>query len=442
MLCVDDMRTAFIAASLLLLSSPALAFDPPAASPAASASPALPAPPAPPPPDAPPAPAAAPAEAAPAPLPPAPAAPPGDAGARDVAWQRDFATARALLLAGDFQSAATRLGDLVRRARTPEQAAVATELSMLALDLERRELMFVRRPNMAQGKAPGVPADVRTTDEIAVLYSTAVAYGLGGGVWLGTLTDPETAAGGILPALGLAAGAAGTVYAIDNMGDRPLGYGVAQSISSGVYLGLGEGLLWTLWNQASVDSQDEWESEAVSSVLFGGATLGAIVGGTLGSVYGTTPGRAAFVTSAASWTATLGGLVAATATPDSRESYRDDNALLTAAVGLNVGAALGMGFATSVSPSVARVRFIDLGGASGAIVAGGLYIAAADADISFTGFSAVTSLGIAAGLGTAYWLTSDMAPDSRPDERGTLASLGVDVAPTPGGASLAVHGAF
>lgn len=437
MLYIRGMRTPFLAASLWLFASPALALDLPASSPATAASAPLPAQPPPPPSGALPS-----ADAAPAATAATPETPVSDASARDAAWQRDFALARAAFVAGQFEDASNRLGDLVRRARTPEQAAVATELSRLALELERRELSLVRRAPPAAARPPATPVDVRTTDEIAVLYSTAVAYGLGGGVWLGTLTEPESAAGAILPALGMAAGAAGTVYAIDNLGEGPLGYGVAQSISSGLYLGLSEGLLWTLWNQASVESQDEWEAEAVSSVLFGGATAGAIVGGTLGSVYGTTPGRAAFVTSAASWTAALGGLVAATATPDSREHARDDNALLTAAIGLNVGAALGMGFATRVSPSVARVRFIDLGGASGAILAGGLYLAAADDELSFTAFSAVTALGIGAGLGTAYWLTSDMTPDRRPDEGGTLASLGVDVAPTVGGAALAIHGTF
>lgn len=443
------MRASALPLCLLLTSTAAWAADPPA--PVASAAPPAAQPAAaaqdatsPAPPGAPPTgtlPAAAPPPAPPE-SPAAPAPPPADAALRDTLWQKDFADARGAFLAGQLERAAERLGDLARTARTPEQAAMASALATLALEAHRRDLTFAPRAVAAHAVPPDAPRDVRTTDEIAVLYTTSVVYGLGGGVWLGTLTEPESAAGAILPALGLAAASAGAVYAIDNAGERPLRYGVAQSISSGVYLGFAEGVLWTTWNQSAVGYEDEWEADTVASVLFGGATLGAVVGGTVGSAYGTTPGSAAFITSAASWTAGLGGLLAATLTPNSSQAYRDDNAFLTAAIGLNVGAGLGMGFASSVSPSVARVRFIDLGGASGAILGAGLYLAAVDDDGSETSFSAVTALGTAAGLGAAYWLTSDMTPDRRPAKNGSSTSLGVSVTPNAGGASLGLNGAF
>lgn len=114
---------------------------------------------------------------------------------------------------------------------------------------------------------------------------------------------------------------------------QPLPYGVPQSIVSGMYIGLEQGLVWSLWNQASVDRADEWEDTTVATVVWGSASAGALAGGIVGATAGTTPGRASFVGSASLWGAGLAGLTVAALSPD--DDQVDDRALLGAALGLN-----------------------------------------------------------------------------------------------------------
>jgi hypothetical protein len=136
-----------------------------------------------------------------------------------------------------------------------------------------------------------------------------------------------------------------------------------------MYIGLEEGLVWTLWNQARTFRSDEWEGKTVANVIWLMSTAGAVAGGVVGTLQGTTPGRASFVGSTALWTGLVGGLVAGAIS--SEDDKQDDRALLASAIGLNVGALAGAFAAGPVSPSIARVRFLDLGGIGGGLVFGG-----------------------------------------------------------------------
>lgn len=71
--------------------------------------------------------------------------------------------------------------------------------------------------------------------------------------------------------------------------------------------------------------------------------------------------------------------------------------------------------AGSVSPSIARVRFIDLGGLAGGLVGLGLYATAADDSLGLQPTLWSLNLGTAAGLGLAWLLTTNMEPDRGAD---------------------------
>jgi len=294
----------------------------------------------------------------------------------------------------------------------------------------------------ASAKAAGEP----TADEMGVLYTNAVLYGLGTGAWVAVLNEPETAAAGILPALGLAGAAAGAVAIADS--NKLFRYGVPQSIASGMYIGLEEGLVLTLWSQARVYRADEWTPKEVASAIWGFTTAGAAAGAIVGSLGGATPGRASFVGSAAMWSGLVSGLMVGAITPD--DDTQDDNALLAAAVGLNAGAIAGVLTAGPVSPSIARVRFLDLGGIAGGVAVGGLYLSAAGKESTPGGLMGLLSIGIAGGLTTAWFTTSTMGADRLSEENrpspstssSVLTTATVSVAPTAGGAALAVRGMF
>jgi len=363
----------------------------------------------------------------------------------DAAWLDRYTLARERLVAGDFGRARELFGELVRTATNAADQALASEFESMAATWAARDLAFVRRSDLGESQLSAKAAGERTTDEIAVLYTNAVFYGLGTGAWLAVHTEPRSPAGAILPALGFAGAAAGAVALVDV--NHPLHYGVPQSIVAGMYIGLEEGLVWTLWNQARTYRRDEWEGKTVANVIWLMSTAGAVAGGVVGTVRGTTPGRASFVGSTALWTGLVGGLLVGAIS--SEDDKQDDRALLASAIGLNLGALAGAFAAGPVSPSIARVRFLDLGGIGGGLVFGGLYLAAADQHPTSQGIMGATAFGAAAGLGVAWFATSGMQPDrigpgdaASPvgDSPGSSSPVTASVVPTPGGAMLAIRG--
>ncbi len=356
-------------------------------------------------------------------------------------WHARYAAARAEMTAGHFAQAA-RLFTLL--------AADAPEDGARTLALEQQEIC-ARWASQGVALVPRAPdenvvAGRRTSNELASLYITSVFYGIGTGVWLSTHTDPRSQAGFVLPALGFAAAASGIDAALDYAG--VLGYGVPQSIVAGLSIGLGEGVTWTMWNQAHVRYDKEWHEETVANVIWGATTVGGVAGGVLGALYGTTPGRAAYVHSAAGWTAFASGFFAAALS--SEDPTRNDHGYLAAALALNVGAAAAALTAPRVAPSTARVRFLDLGAVAGGLLCGGIYVAAKDlrrlpaywSNPGDRGFFAVTAAGVVAGLGSAWYLTRHMPQDRAPSERAASPSPGstLVLVPVAGGVGLFLAG--
>lgn len=374
-----------------------------------------------------------PAQAPPEPPPPAPAATP---------WGAAYAHARALLLDGHFAEAQAEFATLARSAPTPVDRDLAVELANIAATWQARDVKLVASADLEASAIEARRQNRRTTDEISVLYLNGVLYGLGSGGVIAVHSQPKSPAGVVLPALLLGGAGAAAVAGLDHLG---LGYGVPQSIVSGMYLGLGEGIVWSVWNQAHVRFDREWREQTIADVIWASATVGAIAGGAISSVYGATPGRASYVTSAALWTGVLaGGLTAAVVKDDYRA---DDNALLSAAIGLNAGAILGVLTAGEVSPSIARVRFLDLGGLAGTLVFGGLYVSAADKNMNPQTAFATATLGTAAGLGLAWYLTKDMprdrfTKDAPAGSSGSSGSSALAILPVRGGGQLAAYGTF
>jgi hypothetical protein len=340
------------------------------------------------------------------------------------------------LIAGDFVRAHELFAELVKTATSPADHALASEFEALAATWALRDLAFVRRSDLGESQLSAKAAGERTTDEIAVLYTNAVFYGLGTGAFVDVHTEPKSTAGAILPALGFAGAAVGTVALVDV--NHPLHYGVPQSIVSGMYIGLEEGLAWTFWNQARTYRADEWKGKTIADVIWLFSTAGAVGGGLVGTLRGTTPGRASFVGSSALWAGLVAGLFAGAVSPE--DDQQDDRALLASAIGLNVGAVGGALAAGPVSPSIARVRFLDLGGIGGGLLFGGLYLAAADKKLEGRGLMGATAFGSAIGLGVAWYATSGMPADRiERSDRGSRPAM-ASIAPIRGGAMLAFGG--
>ena len=381
-----------------------------------------------------PAPSAAPPATASAPTPSAPAA-----AADRAAWDARYAAARGLLERGDFSQASTEFAALARAAPSDFDSTRALELGQLAYNWDRRGIALVERKALIGSDIEAKHSDQRTADEIGVLYTTSVLYGLGTGLWIDVLSNPNSFSGTLILSPLLFAGAAAGGTALLDSG-RGLRYGVAQSIASGMYIGLWQGIAWTTYLQAESTRQHQLSGGQYATALWSSATVGALVGGLVGTHSSTTPGRAGYVSSAALWPALILGFGIAGISQDNQ--YRDDHALLAASLGATGGAVAGILTAGTVSPTTARVRFLDLGGISGALLGGGLYLAAKGDHAEFSPFSVLTALGTTAGLGVAWFATANMPRD----EGAAKQTSGFDVHPqllsVPRGAALGFAGTF
>ena len=326
-----------------------------------------------------------------------------------AAWKGDFERAKQLLRHGRFTEAAALFELIGPRAPTAEEAAIARELAALCYHWSSRGIRFDGAQPARSPHAPAGPRQ-RSSGEIASLYVNAVVYGLGTGTWLGVVADLDSAGGLFVPALALTGATLGVVAVVDQ--EVGFAYGVPQAISSGMYVGLSQGMLWSLAYNAQARAAEEWSATAVSSVMWGGATLGALAGGVIGHRISTTPGRAAWVGSTSLWGGAIGGLTVGGVVPD--DARTDERALLGAALTSTAGTVAGLLTAESVSPSLARVRFLDLGGLVGGLLGLGVYATAAPS-LETHGTLWAMNVGALTGLASSWVLTSGMQPD-RGDE--------------------------
>jgi hypothetical protein len=274
---------------------------------------------------------------------------------------------------------------------------------------------------------------VRTSDELSVLYSSAFVYGLGTSAWIALETRPQNLAGAALPFIVLTTASVGGVVVADNY--RPFRRGVPHSIATGLYLGFGEGLMLVGYQRSAAERKDAsaWEDETVARVLWSGATLGGIGGAVLGGLREPTTGRVSYVGSTSLWTGLVAGFAGAAIQPNSER--RGETAFAAAAVGYNLGLASGIWVAPRISPSVSRVRFIDLGGIGGGLLGASSYVLAAGNTENPRAALGATSLGIAGGIVLASWLTATMPKDlpSKVEPPGARTFLLPMLQPTEGG---------
>ena len=342
-------------------------------------------------------------------------------------WDAAYAEARTDMLAGHFPAAVQKFEALLLTAPDPANRLLVAELLAACRTWAQGGFVLATPTQLALSK-PMV--NRRTLDELAILYTNAVFNGVYAGIVIDVYNKPSSAAGYILPPLGLAAVEAGIVALVDNtVGFR---YGVPQSTVSGMYIGYEEALVWLLWHDAHYTGPDKWGGKAVASLTWGLGTAGALAGGIAGTFLGTTPGRAAFMGSAALWSGAVVGTLAGAM------DKKADTGLLAAGIALNLGAIGGALLGAQVSPSIARVRFIDLGGLCGGLLVGGLYFAAADRNPRPSGAAVSLGLGVAAGVATGWFFTRNMEEDfpRTGSTQSAMASVIPTIAPASNGAGM------
>lgn len=361
---------------------------------------------------------------------PAPAAsePSAAADTAQASWRERYARAKDMLLEGRAAEAAAEFTRLAQSATTYDERLLAEELAELANAQATDQRLEPPRP------------DIRTTDELSILYTTAFVYGFGTSGWLALQLKPNNAAAAILPFIGITTATVGGVALADDY--RPFRYGVPHSIAAGMFLGLGEGMWIVSYQHArasALDEETDWSSATVATVLWSGATIGAIGGGVYGALTAPTPGEVSFATTTTLWAGLLSSFMGYSL--QGNDDRRDEAAFLIGGAGYNVGLLSGMLFAPVVSPSVTRVRFVDLSGIAGGLLSVGGYLLTAADDATSRGGLASAAVGSALGVGIGWWLTSDM--DTPPaHDAAPLLGLVPNLTPVPGGAIAGVSGAL
>ncbi len=353
-------------------------------------------------------------------------------------WQKRYDEARTDMIDGHFRAAEESFRALAAQGRTESERALAAEMARLSAIYAERD---GRTPPPPRANVP----EIRTTDEITLLYASAFLYGAGTGAWFLLQTQPDTALTATLPFAALTALPVVTVFTVDSLKKFPRG--VPHAISAGLYLGLAQGI-WLAGYQnargARVESEDarssyRWSPEMNATVLWGSATVGATLGGLLGSAIETTPGRVSFTASTTMWAGVISGLSAGALLPN--DEMRREHAFLAGGIGLNAGLAGGLLFAGAVSPSVARVRLVDLLGIAGAIASAGFYLSVAgDVDVRLA--EGLGALGAGAGLATGWLVTSGMPKEVPASKRSAAPVMQPHLRAAPGGGTLGVSGAF
>jgi hypothetical protein len=360
-------------------------------------------------------------------------------------WRERYDLAREKLMAGQYRAAETLFIELVRDAPSDADRKLALEMAQLATAwIERSERGQV--PQRTPRQEDSLPSSRRSTEEISLLYVDAFLYGMGTGTWFLLQTKPDTAPGALLPFIGFTATSIGVVAMVD--GYAPLPRGVPQAVASGLYLGLGEAI-WVVAAQraratglrdAGRPAPDRWSAETVSTLLWTGATVGGVAGGVIGALRETTPGRVSFTASSMIWSGLVVGAITGAAAPSGPHQY--ESAFIAGGLAYNAGFVGGLLASPQVAPSVARVRFLDLGAAAGGLTSAGLYSLAAGSDSSTRGVLASSALGVVGGLTAAWVLTSTMPKDPPSTSPPTAAAVGPAFIPFQGGAGVGATGFF
>jgi hypothetical protein len=342
---------------------------------------------------------------------------------------------KAALTAGAFPIASRMLNDVALRAPDPALRMQARELAQVASYWAANRLILT--PMVNTPPPTSRLEDKRSIDELAILYSNTLIWGTGFGVVIGLGSDNSSAATYILPAIGMSAIGVGALAYMD-VGRGPLRYGLPQSITSGMYMGIEAGVYtaFILTAENAVHNSEK----VIPGIVWGSATAGALIGGLVGATVPITPGRASFTSSGAIW----GGLLTSLVTVGATDGKFSSSPFITGLIGATAG---GVGTALlgdSISPSIARVRFIDVGAFAGGLVFGGFYASITDS-VDGRALSFLTSAGVVAGLATSYWLTNGMDRDE--PRRGNLTQSATwratpFMTPQPGGGTLGFAGTF
>jgi hypothetical protein len=290
---------------------------------------------------------------------------------------------------------------------------------------------------------------LRSKSEIRTLYATSIFYGMGSGILLGGSLAKRNQEGLVWGSMALGGALLPTVVALVDSVDG-FTYGVPQSISTGIHLGMLQSFYIVLSlngrsraNNSDFASEDRPVSRQALAVwyLWVLPTTGGLVGGLMSNGVQVTPGQASMVGTSGIWTSLI-GMFAVRASQENRD-VRAQSGHTAGAVFLPVGTVAGLLLAPTVSPSLHRVHAVDIGAAAGLLAGWAVgELAVPKQPRTEAGLMAG---GITLGIGTALLLTTGMKREKYPKKEKQF--LGVtnftpSFSPTANGWKAGIQGVF
>lgn len=278
----------------------------------------------------------------------------------------------------------------------------------------------------------------RSADEMAFLYGTGIAYGVGSGIWIDALAkegDPGIAF--IAPAM-LGAAVPIGLYAWDQLDE--FDRGVPSTVATGLLLGGVEGaaISGLQWQVTGNGGPHSWDFRSWTSITFVTATAGGVGGYAFGEWLQPDPRSLGLITSAAGWGA-LNGILFGSGVV--RGDWKDGAAVWGFA-GYNVGIVAAGVVSTLYVPSWQTIRYMWIGDVLGTLATTPVYFfyLGSSGDNWRHGFIA-NAVGGVAGLAIAAVLTANMTDG--PGSPSFTPPFQLAVGPTPrGGAELQAYGSF
>lgn len=365
-------------------------------------------------------------------------------------------------MSGDYQHALASFNTLAAAAPNETSKNLALEQAKIATNLahedaarhEQRETENIA-PTPQELPPPDahvVRAGARTLDELFELYGSTLTYGVVTGVLVDGGVSEKTSGNYdshvAIPITMLSLGAVASLVITIADAKGALRYGVPQSISSGLHMGLEQGFFWALWDR-SRESVPTPSYLHTAATVWGFTTAGAIAGGLVGGLAKVTPGQASWVGTISFWPAVILGSISLAATgrdgtlPNIVKGERN----LGLVGGITGLAGLGVGVLTArwVKPSISRTRYIDLGSGLGGLFGGLLCVASNSRRGSecneagvFGGIAIGTGLGFISSMIVTQWLARNTAENSSP----VLNAMRPSITPVAGGAIFGVSGSL
>jgi hypothetical protein len=298
---------------------------------------------------------------------------------------------------------------------------------------------------------PPVDRSRRSDGEMAFLYGTSVAYGLGAGVWIDAVAGASDPAIAFIPPLALAAAAPIGVYLADSA--YTFKRGVPSSIATGMVLGGIEGLgITTLnWQSTGNGTSSTWSFGTQASVTFLGATVGGIGGYIFGSYYNPDPRSLSFIASGAGWGVLIGTMFGAGLTPQrpvgAPSADWKDTASVAGFIGYNAGIVATTVLSPFYTPSWRSQQAMWIGFSGGAVASSLVYVFYIGNDSPVWHGLIANSVGALAGIGiaaavTANWKDDDGGRQGKGKTFNPPVNIGFSPATRGGGGSLTASGLF